>query len=99
MTTENQTKPRYWIPTVSADIDVSLDQFDAEEIAEYLRHSGYAVFNGSAGDFAEDPIAVSGIYVNQDDLNRISTLALCGQLDAARSNALAIISNAIGRAL
>jgi len=91
------TKPRYRVPTRTVDATVSLDEFDCSEMADYLRAKGFYVSSTSAAphDQGPDPENV----LNPDDLDHIETLALCGQIDAARHEALALVSNAIGRTL
>jgi len=74
-------------PTVSVDVDVSLDEFGIDEIREWLKSQGEDVDDGE------------GLYIGTDDLNRIETLAVCGQQDEARKFALSIISKAIQRPL
>lgn len=97
-TTTQATKPRYRVPSVSVDADVSLDEFDNSDIIKYLRHQGYEVGGADAvGNNAD--CASEGLYLSPDDLGRIETLALCGQKEPARQLALEIISEAIGREL
>jgi hypothetical protein len=95
------TKPAGRIPTcrvtVEADATVSLDEFEDSEIAEYLRQRGYfvsgsrTIFNDQEGD--------SPNILDPDELDHIETLLVCGQMDAAKSEALALIGSAIGRTL
>lgn len=84
-----QTKPRTQIPVAYVHIDVSLDEFSNEEIIEYLRSQG------ESGDL----LSGEGLLIAQSELDRIETLALCGQVDSARATVLSIVSAAIGRAL
>ena len=96
-----ETKRKYRVPTVSADVDVRLDQFDDEEIIEYLRHQGHTV-NGldiSAPKEALNHKNFETLVISVSELNRINTLAICGQREAARVTTLEIISEAIGRPL
>lgn len=84
--------PRYRVPTHTESLTVSLDDFDDDEIVEYLRHRGYSVMGGpSTGslDF-EDHIA-------SVELDHIFTLALCGQRTQAQAEALQLISRVVGR--
>ena len=78
---------KYGVPSVSAYVDVRLDEFGDTEIAYYLRNRGYSVSGGS------------NIGFEPDALNHIETLALCGQRAQAVHEALALIGNAIGRPL
>lgn len=76
------------MPYVSVHID--LDEFSDEEVAKHLRECGYTVTK-IAGD--------SACVIDEDRLMHISTLALCGQQEAAREIALRIVGEAIGRPL
>lgn len=92
-------KPKYYAPvcSVTVDADVSLDEFDVGAIAEYLRHRGYYVSATSAAPHDQD--ADPENVLDPDELNHIETLAVCGQIDAARAEALSLVGNAIGRTL
>jgi hypothetical protein len=82
------------VPTVNVDVDVSLDEFDDDKIAEYLRHRGYQVYGSGT------PVTGDGTEsITSDDLDHIDTLALCGQMEAAKAEALEVVSKAIGRNL
>jgi len=96
MSTQPQVK-RYRVPVATVDAEVSLDEFDDGEIADYLRQRGYYVSSTSGAPHDQDPDPEN--VLNPDDLNHIETLALCGQIDAARYEALSLVSNAIGRPL
>lgn len=96
-----ETKRKYRVPSVSADVDVRLDQFDDQEIIEYLRHQGHTV-DGLSIDAPKEALHYQNfetLVISVSELNRINTLALCGQREAARVTALEIISEAIGRPL
>lgn len=71
--------------SISVDVDVHLDEFDIDDIVEYLRDNGYQVSKDAAPP--------------EGDLEHIYTLAVAGQMDAAREEALKLVSNAIGRPL
>ena len=87
--------PRYRTPTACVDVDVSLDEFDLDEIAEYLRHNGYKV---SATSATVDPeTGAADNVLDPDELDRVYTLALCGQREAAQQIALQLVGDAIGR--
>lgn len=94
-----EKKSRYRVPSVSVDADVSLDEFGDSEIAKYLRHRGYEVAGAGEDGGGTSDCSSEGLYLSPSDLNRIETLALCGQKEPARQLALAIISEAIGREL
>jgi len=88
-------KPRYRMPnvSVSAYVECSLDEFSTSDILAYLNHLGEnSAESGGGGDS-------DGLYLTRQDLDRIETLTLCGQRDAARSHLLQIVGTAIGRTL
>ena len=79
-------------PTHTEYVTVSLDDFSIEEIREYLENEG-------EGD-GPDPLGQGGrLVISEDDMDRISTLAVCGQNDPAVSFLLEIVSKHIGRPL
>ena len=90
------SKPRYRTPSVSADVDVSLDEFDTDDIVEYLRHNGYTVTGNAV---AQDAVPEAANQIDTADLDHIYTLAVCGQLTFAQQEALAVVGKAIGRPL
>jgi hypothetical protein len=96
--TTAQNAPRFRTPTVSVDVDVSLDEFGNAEIANYLRSRGYQVTgepnSALVGGYA-DPFNVFDV----DALNHIETLSVCGQRAHAVFEALRLVGNAIGRPL
>lgn len=95
MTTDN--KPHYRVPCVTVDTDVTLDEFDDADIAGYLRQRGYFVSGTSAAPHDQDDEPAN--VLDPDALDHIDTLALCGQIEAARTEALALVGKAIGRTL
>jgi hypothetical protein len=88
---QSNLAPFYWVPIHT--VDVSLNEFDIDEIAEFLRHKGHSVDGVGASDINDE------VVIDRDDLNRIETLTLCGQRDQAREFALSLISARIGRPL
>lgn len=87
------TKPRYYTPTHTEHVTVSLSDFTLEEIREYLTHKGES--EPSGGGMGEDgPLTIS-----EDDVNRIATLSLCGQKEAARDWLIELVERRIGRSL
>ena len=90
------TARRYRTPSISVDVDVDLDQFETDEIIEYLRHQGYSV-NGNA--VAEGAVPEASNQIDTADLDHIYTLAVCGQIQVAQQEALQVIGKAIGRPL
>jgi hypothetical protein len=91
------SKPRYRTPSISVDVDVDLDQFDDDEIIEYLRHNGYTVIGGDA--VSHRPVAEAENQIDIADLDHIYTLAVAGQLQVAQQEALQVVGKAIGRPL
>jgi hypothetical protein len=90
-----ESKPRYWTPCVTVDAEVSLSEFDMEKIVGYLRHHGYTVTGGKSVH-VEDGFDEE---ITPADLDYVFTLAVAGQPDAAKQEALRLIGNAIGRPL
>lgn len=84
------TATRYRVPSISEYVDVSLDQFDVDEIREYLAHVDGQAGAGPTGE---------ALTICRSDLAHIETLALCGQKQAARDEVLQIVSRHIGRQL
>jgi hypothetical protein len=79
---------RRHVPTIYPDVEpVSLDDFDIEDIAAYLKQEGRDCDDGE------------GCYIVSTDLARIETLVLCGQREQAREEVLALVGEAIGRPL
>lgn len=97
--TTQATKPRYRTPSASVYCDISLDEFTEKQIIGYLRHLGHTVDGAGEDASISQPNPSDACIVSSLDLDRISTLALCGQAEPARKLALAIISEAIGREL
>lgn len=89
MPTQATTKPRYRVPSVNVDVDVMLDEFDIDDIRNYLA-------NVDGRGQATGPGAV---LIDGEDVGRIATIALCGQKEAARELVLQIVGDAIGRPL
>ena len=80
------TKSRLRVPTIYPEVEpVSLDDFDIDDIREYLRGSG--VDAPSDEDFV----------IPRDDMNRIETLLLCGQRQSAIDELLRAASEHMGR--
>ena len=80
------TKRRTRAPEVYPHVNpVSLNDFDIDEIREYLRGSG--VDAPSDEDFV----------IPRDDMNRIETLLLCGQRQSAIEELLRAASEHMGR--
>lgn len=75
------------MPYVSVDID--LYEFDTDDLIEELESRGYACSKHKR------KTDLGGL----DDLEHIEHLAVCGQAEAARAEALELVSKAIGRNL
>lgn len=96
-TTKTQEKPPYVTPTVRESVTVYLSDFSDEDIAEYMRHQGYTV-NGLDG--RPDHTGADGaLFLSEEELNRLWTLALCGQQQAARDWLCDRVGEHIGRPL
>ena len=82
-------RTRYVVPSVTPFVEsVTLDDFDLDEIRAYLRHRGEAV----SAD-------CDGLFIDQADLDRAETMAMCGQIQPARDYILDLVSRRIGRRL
>jgi len=92
-------KPRYYTPSVCVREEVSLDQFDFDQIVGFLRHHGYQVAGKDVGELGVDEVTTDGLFLTPEDLSRIATLSLCGQKQPARDLVLGIVGDAIGRVL
>ena len=90
-----ESKPRYRTPFVTVDAEVSLSEFSMEEIVGYLRNHGYTVTGGKSTHFEDGP----GEEIMPYDLDYVYTLAVAGQSDAAKHEALRLVGNAIWRPL
>ena len=87
-------KPPYRSPRVYPDVAaVSLDDFNIEEIKEYLKQKSTKDMGSQMACTPDD------LVFDSEDLSRIETLALCGQIEHARSEVLKLVSDHIGRQL
>lgn len=73
------------MPRINIDVNVSLDEFDDDDLIEEMESRGYTCTKDSA----------TGL----EGLDRVEHLAVCGQLEIARAEALQLVSTAIGRPL
>lgn len=90
-----RTKQRYRPPSIEPEVKpVRLDDFDRDDILEYLRHCGKEVSTDCANTGDGD-----GLFIAQCDLDRAETLAICGQIQHARDYILDMVSRRIGRRL
>jgi hypothetical protein len=71
------------MPYVSVHIE--FDDFDEDDLVEELESRGYTCTKES----------VTGL----DGLDRVEHLAICGQIEIARAEALQLVSKAIGRSI
>lgn len=91
--------------TVTGDVTVSLNDFSDEAIIAYLRDRGYAVDGERKAPIvltqrvAVDDEGREVLVFYPEDLDRIATLALCGQRDAARELIINQVSDHIRRSL
>lgn len=78
------------MPYITVDID--LDEIDDDDMVDHLRRNGYIVTDPDANFQSCEEIVGA-------DLARIEHLSVCGQVEQARTEALAIVSKAIGRTI
>lgn len=78
------------MPYITVDID--LDEIDDDDMVNHLRRNGYTVIDSNENFQSCEEIVGA-------DLARIEHLSVCGQVEQARIEALAIVSKAIGRTL
>jgi hypothetical protein len=71
------------MPYVS--VHMEFDDFDEDDLVEELESLGYTCTKES----------VTGL----DGLDRVEHLAICGQIEIARAEALQLVSKAIGRTI
>lgn len=83
---------RRYVLSISVDTDVSLDEFDTEDIRRYLHE-----LDGENGEEATEQAETDGCYIDATTCGQINTLALCGQKGEAIKLVMQIVSNAIGR--
>lgn len=86
-------KPAYRVPRVCRyqEVEVRLDDFETDDILEYLKHNGTGV-----GD--ADCSGGAGVCTfTEAELDRIFTLVLCGQRESALEFILGVIGSAVGR--
>ena len=93
--------------TREINVTVSLDEFDPAAIAEHLRGLGYQVDGAFSrqmldalgesktrrrtNDDDDDPEYENGLWISESELDRIETLALCGQQDVARTRLVELV--------
>ena len=75
-----------WIAT---EINVSLDDFDNQDLVEHLEKNGYTCFETGSTKSTE---SISG-----SELERIDHLLVCGQKQAAIEEIFSVVGHAIGR--
>lgn len=81
--------------TPTIDNSVSLDEFDTDDIIKYLRYSGYEVEGSTDINSSNE----EGCHIPRYLINRIETLALCGQKEHAREMICKFIGDTIGRSI
>ncbi len=100
MANATTARPRYRVPSIEPEVEVravSLDDFDLDDIRAYLRYQGDKIAPlGRPGDI---PNSANELFIPPEDLNRIGTLALCGQVESARRYLLDMAAEQIGRPL
>ena len=86
------TKQRYRSPSRSAEAEISLDEFDTEELERELHHR--------AGSYRSAPLTDDGgIYLDAEVLSTVTTLLICGQRESAREMVADQLFEALGRRL
>ena len=95
--------PRYYTPSHTESVSISLSEFTVDEMLEYIANKGTpqekARIGADPADSSEGGCSTDGLYIGSADLQRMETLSLCGQGDVARAMALALIGEKIGRVL
>lgn len=91
----------YRVPSVCPEPvrveSVSLDDFDIEEIREYLyRQDNHVPDSAPLYDHGRNN---TNLVITSAEICRIETLALCGQAEHARAEIIRIVSDHIGRPL
>jgi hypothetical protein len=83
------------MPYVSVHVDPEdvLDDIDDDTIADHLRAQGYHVARTSS---IAHTGASEGIFLTVDELDRLSTLLMCGQQEAAMEELFGMVSPALG---
>lgn len=85
----------------SIRVEVDLYEFEESDIVKHLEKKGYTCTkDGAVGVHDDDDPEASNAYpMDGFDLMRVKHLADCGQVSAARQEALLMLSNVIGREL
>lgn len=78
-----ENKRKYRAPVHYAEVEVSLSDFNDDDILEYVRVNGLSDEFGAGSD--------------SEEIARIDTLLLCGQRDAAREAVERMLSRTLGR--
>jgi hypothetical protein len=115
MTIETYAAPTVTREIEPRRVTVSLTDFKLEDVAEFLREYGYEVNGEFSrrllesarnqrarrriGGDDDDPDYVEGLLIEDEQLARVKTLALCGQRESAREYVLQIVGDFIGRPL
>lgn len=89
------TARKYRSPTRSAYVDVSLEEFDTQELIAELKHRGSG--DDLAADFGSS--VDDGYFIDPEMLSRVSTLVLCGQRDSAAQELCRALEPIVGRLL
>lgn len=75
--------------SVEVDVDVSLDDYEVDDLIEELESRGYTCAkNGSVSDL--------GTAMNNIDFDRIEHLSICGQKATARTELFSMVQEVIG---
>jgi hypothetical protein len=97
-------KASYRVPSITPEPveleSISLDDFNLDDIREYLaRQDGDIPDDAPRHDRLCNTLGNTSLLISAADINRIETLAICGQTEHARQHALDLISAHIARPL
>lgn len=74
-------KPRYYSPRITVDAVVSLDEFSDDDLLKEIQHRSLNPIATDCGTGGTDESGM--LWIEPQDVDRIRTLALCGQRKAA----------------
>lgn len=86
-------KKRYRRPTVYREVEVSISEFSTDELRAELAHRRHQEIDGATHDGCEDEDEV----LTPETVNRLRTLILCGQRDAALRELCSELEPWVGR--
>lgn len=99
----SKTVTPYHVPSVTPAAvvleTVTLDDFDLDDIREYLSRQDNGTPDEAPRAEMGNPSKNTSLVIFPADLDRIETLAICGQTEHARQHAIDLISAHIARPL